>query len=49
MEIYENNFGVGDANVAKTLTNLVCLGLVFNLLYFNLYFCIVKSFVFSTA
>jgi len=30
MEIYENNFGIGDPNVAKTLTNLVCLSFICN-------------------
>jgi len=30
MEIYENKRGIDDPNVAKTLTNLVCLSLIFN-------------------
>jgi len=29
MEIYENNYGVDDPNVAKTLSNLVCLSFIF--------------------
>jgi len=42
LEIYTNKFGIDDPNVAKTLTSLVCLSFIFNLLKFGFQYILLR-------